>query len=157
MFLQFSVASKWSPLRPEGGVCVYLYSVYGVWLWRMFRNVILEQKMVNNLLSLESISIDAIIISVFRYITLEWFRIQLLWRCDMSTWQLVPNMITNIPSHSDDLCLHLPLRARHLKFTGYSRRHWKSDLTGPPLHGYPDVRLLTLIAAMYDKWDLNVI
>ena len=31
----------------------------------MFRNVILEQKMVNNLLSLESISIDAIIISVF--------------------------------------------------------------------------------------------
>ena len=46
-------------------MCVYLYSVYGVWLWRMFRNVILEQKMVNNLLSLESISIDAIIISVF--------------------------------------------------------------------------------------------
>ena len=75
----------------------------------------------------------------------------------MNTWHLVHTMITNIPSHSDDLCLHLPLRARHLKFTGYSRRHWKSDLTGPPLHGYPDVRLWTLgwfKILMFWSWDL---
>ena len=45
----------------------------------------------------------------------------------------------NIPSSSDDHCMHFPLGAIQCKF---------SDLTEPPLHGYPAVSLLTLITSI---------
>ena len=64
--------------------------------------------------------------------------------------------LMSISSYLDDLIMHFPLCASHRKFSGTVGiiGNWTS--LNPP-SWVPDIRQLTLIAAMYDKWGFSVL
>ena len=113
---------------------------------------------VNQLIHIINLIIFVKNVYAFFTYSLGWFKILILGSWDIYTSHLICTTLMSISSYLDDLIMHFPLRASHRKFSGTVGVIENRTLLNPPPSWVSiDDHLLTLIAAMYDKWGQNMI